>query len=94
LSAIETETIEAATFVIVFPTSIVTRSLLGKAIRLLAYLKISFEDLKSTFKSFCLIEKKATSEPEKKAEEITKMNNKSIWNIQSISKNIQSLSYE
>jgi hypothetical protein len=38
LRAIETETIEAATFAIVFPTRIVTRSLLGKAIRLLAYL--------------------------------------------------------
>lgn len=69
-SAIETDTIEAATFTSVLPTNTVISSLLGKAIRLLAYLKISFEDLNSSSRFFCLIEKNATSEPEKKAENI------------------------
>lgn len=59
---------EAAMFASVFPTRIVISSLLGKAIRLFAYREMSFEDLKSSSRFFCLIEKNAISEPEKKAE--------------------------
>ena len=67
-SAMDTETMDVATFANVFPTRIVTSNRRGKAIKLFAYLEMSSEDLKSSSKFFCLIEKNATSDPEKNAE--------------------------
>lgn len=87
-SAIDTETIDAATLATVLPTNIVMSSLLGNAIKLLVYRKISLEDLKSSSRFFCFIEKNATSDPEKKAESNNSTTSKNIWNNQSISKKL------
>lgn len=86
LSASATETIEAATLEMVFPTRIVINKRRGKAIKLFAYREIIFEDLKSSSKFFCFKEKNATSEPEKKAERIKNITSKNTWFNQSISK--------
>jgi len=56
----------------------------------LAYLEISFEDLKSSSKFFCFNEKNATSEAEKKAERNKKKTSKTVRYDQSISKKIKS----
>jgi hypothetical protein len=69
-------------------------NLLGDEIKIPAYREISFEDLKSSFRFFCLTEKKATSEPEKKTESNNKTINKITWYNQSISTKIQILRNE
>jgi hypothetical protein len=84
--AIETDTIEAATFAIVLPTRIVINKRLGNEIRSFAYLDINLKDLKSSSKFFCFNEKNATSEAEKKAEMINNKTSKATWYDQSISK--------
>ena len=77
-SASETETIDAATLVSVFPMRIVINNLLGYKIRLLAYLNIIPEDLKSSSNFFFFNEKKATSDAEKKAENNSRITSASI----------------
>lgn len=64
----ETEIIESETFTIVFPIKIVTNNLLGKLIRLSRYRYIRLDFLKFESSFFWSSEKRATSEPEKKAE--------------------------
>jgi len=55
---------------------------------------MSFEDLKSSSRFFCLVEKNATSEPEKKAENNNRTTSNITWFNQSISTRIQTLRNE